>query len=83
MVLMSEDRLVKKVYRIRRAAEAQGKDKKNWCYYTKLLLEQLGLGHVWQSEDIGASKVVCPTSIRQSRTVRKGSGNLRYNTNPN
>lgn len=67
MVLMSEDRLVKKVYRIRKAAaEAQGKDKKNWCYYTKLLLEQLGLGHVWQSEDIGVSKVVWMSQVKKA-----------------
>ena len=54
IVLMSEDRLVKKVYRIRKEAEDQVGDKKNWCHRTKSLLEQLGLGSVWQSEVIGS-----------------------------
>ena len=53
---MSEDRLVKRVYRVRKAAVDQGGDKKNWCYRTKVLLEQLGLGQVWASEQIGASQ---------------------------
>ena len=52
--MMSEDRLVKKVYRIRKTAEDQGKDKRNWCHRTKQLLEQLGLGRVWQNEQIGS-----------------------------
>ena len=56
IVLMSEDRLVKRVYRVRKAAVDQGGDKKNWCYRTKVLLEQLGLGQVWASEQIGASQ---------------------------
>ena len=56
IVLMSEDRLVKRVYRVRKAAVDQGSDKKNWCYRTKVLLEQLGLGQVWASEQIGASQ---------------------------
>ena len=55
IILMSEDRLVKKVYRIRKAAVEQGSDKKNWCWHTKALLEQLGLGQVWVSEQIGAT----------------------------
>ena len=54
IVLMSEDRLVKKVYRIRKEAEDQVGDKKNWCHRTKSLLEQLGLRSVWQSEVIGS-----------------------------
>jgi hypothetical protein len=56
MVMMSEDRLVKKIYRIRRAAEEQVQDEKNWCHRTKALLEQLGLGNMWQSEQIGVSQ---------------------------
>ena len=56
IVLMSEDRLVKKMYRVRKAAVDQGGDKKNWCYRTKVLLEQLGLGQVWASEQIGATQ---------------------------
>ena len=47
---------MKKMYRVRKAAVDQGGDKKNWCYRTKVLLEQLGLGQVWASEQIGATQ---------------------------
>ena len=46
---MDEDRLVKKIYRIRKVEL----DKKNWCYHTRALLQKLGLGEKWTSEDIG------------------------------
>ena len=67
IVLMSEDRLVKRVYRVRKAAVYQGGDKKNWCYRTKVLLEQLGFGQVWASE---LEQVVCkPQDELGTRTV--------------
>ena len=55
IVLMSEDRLVKRVYRVRKAAVDQGVTRRTGAT-AKVLLEKLGLGQVWASEQIGASQ---------------------------
>jgi hypothetical protein len=64
IVLMSEDRLVKKVYRRRKEAEERAADKKNWCHRTKTLLEQLGLGSVWHSELIGPNQAAWTSQVK-------------------
>jgi hypothetical protein len=58
LVRMEEDRLVKRVYLVRRLRFRRGgsTDSKNWCYQTMEILESLGLGHMWESEEIGSEE---------------------------
>jgi hypothetical protein len=51
LVKMDDSRVAKHMYVIGR------KEKKGWAKHTKVVLERLGLGEKWQTEDVGTSKV--------------------------
>jgi len=58
LVKMSEDRLVKRIYLARREDFMRGgkRDRGNWCYATWRSLVDLGLEHVWESQNFGSRK---------------------------
>ena len=55
---MNESRLVKRVYLARREEFIKGgkRDRSNWCYATWRSLVDLGLEHVWESQNFGSYK---------------------------
>jgi len=58
IVKMNENRLVKKVYMARREEFIEGRkrDRNNWCYATWRALKDLGLEHMWESQNFGSCK---------------------------
>ena len=46
--------VVKQVYRSRR--EQGGKRISDWCSQVHLTLTSIGLGHIWDSEEVGSEK---------------------------
>ena len=54
ITLTDKTRLVYQIYKKRRQdfVRAGKKDKKNWCYWTWKYLKELGLEHIWESEDL-------------------------------
>jgi hypothetical protein len=58
IVRMKKERLVYRIYKIRRQDFIKGgkKDKNNWCFWTWKFLKNLNLEHIWESENFGEPK---------------------------
>jgi len=54
IVNLPDDRILKEVYKASKSALAL--DPSSWVYETQRLLGDLGLAHIWQSEDTGNAK---------------------------
>jgi len=52
LIRMDDSRLVKSVYRIRR--EKAGKRISDWCTEVHRTLTSIGLGHIWDTEEVGS-----------------------------
>ena len=53
---MDDSRLVKKVYRIRREQAGKRTIISDWCTEVLRTLTSLGLGHIWDTEEVGSEK---------------------------
>lgn len=70
IVRLDNSRLIKQVYIARREEfNRKGKkDTKNWCFWTWKFLKELGLEHIWESENFGSRndwEVVIRATIKE------------------